>query len=115
MSKQRRFSFVAILAAFTLTSGSIQADINPGHLVNQAAARAQDSMPGVPLALSPEHLEAARELLNQVDRKALCQHVDVSKARFEEVLGSTTTELPAVRIALEALEKSNVKLYCRDA
>lgn len=113
MPKQRRFPFFAIMLTSSLAAGSVHADINPRDLVNQAAAKAESPNPGLLSKLSPEHREAASKVLDQVDREALCEHLDVSQERFEEVLGTHTTEMPAVRIALEAMEKGNVKAYCR--
>jgi hypothetical protein len=60
----------------------------------------------------PPSLETARNLIDQIDRSELCQHLDVSRDRFEAALGHKTTEMPAVRMALKAMNKWNIQSYC---
>ena len=115
MQHQRRIPLLAFMLASSLAAAPLHADVNPADLVNQATEHARGNEPGLLSRMSPQHLETAKNVLEKIDREALCAHLDVSRARFEEVLGERKTQMRAIKTALDALEQSNVKAFCRGA
>lgn len=108
----RKFFLFAVVTALPATA---VCDLHPDpkRLVERAGSIAVAS-PHIQLAgVRTSYQEDRVHLINTIKQSDFCQHIDVSKARFQEALGASTVEMPAIRIALEAMQKSNIEEYCR--
>jgi len=113
MKYKLRLAFLGLVIATSLVTEPIKADgIHPRQLVNRAAAVASEQTS--PISKAPTQtvkMQSAARFLQSIDRSVLCDNLDASPERFEQVLGSLV-DSPMVRMGISALEKTDFQAFC---